>query len=97
MLNLDSVAQKRTELLHQVQKIIDTEDHITGECCLHEATLWDEATLEQVVKSKNNWLCSPEKQFWTSLEEDILDSLMDCTYYKVTCYNYEGHLITVTP
>ena len=32
--------------------IIDTEDHITGECCLHEATLWDEATLEQVVKPK---------------------------------------------
>ena len=22
---------------------------------------------------------------WTSLEEAILDSLMDCTYYKVTC------------
>ena len=41
------------------QCIIDTEDHITGECCLHEVTPWDEATLEQVVKSKNNWLCSP--------------------------------------
>ena len=32
--------------------LIDTEDPITGECCLHEATLWDEATLEQVVKPK---------------------------------------------
>ena len=70
--------------------IIDTEDHITGECYLHDATPWDEATLEQVVISKNNWLCSPEKQFWTSLEEDILDSLMDCTYYKVTCIIMRG-------
>ena len=25
------------------------------------------------------------------------DPLMDCMYYKVTCCNYEGHLITVTP
>ena len=44
----------------------------------------DEATLE-TSWLRINWLCSPEKQFWTSLDKDIMDSLMDCTYYKVTC------------
>ena len=36
----------------------------------------DEATLE-TSWLRINWLCSPEKQFWTSLEKDIMDSLMD--------------------
>ena len=38
---------------------IDTEDHITGECCLHDATLWYEATLEQVVKESTG--CALQK------------------------------------
>ena len=43
----------------------------------------DETTLE-TNWLRINWLCSPEKQFWASLEKDRMDSLMDCTYYKAT-------------
>ena len=44
----------------------------------------DEATLE-TSWLRINWLCSPGKLPWTSLEIDLLNSLMDCKYYKVTC------------
>ena len=45
--------EKSMEILKYCSKdIIDTEDHITGECCLHGAALQDEATLEQVGSKK---------------------------------------------
>ena len=70
--------------------IIDTEDHASPvNAASMKITPGEEATLEQLSMERQLAVLpriavlDKSRGSWTSLEEAILDSLMDCTYYKV--------------